>query len=137
MNDKIYNKLYNLTKKALKNKEIAVAAVIVKDNKIISSACNKRQKKHDVTAHAEILAIKKAAKKNNDWRLNGYEMYVTLQPCEMCEKVIEESRIDKCFYLIKKTHKTNNEKYKKICYLQTNYTGEIADLFETSFKNLR
>ena len=61
--DKYYNELIKLMDKAEKKNEIPVAAIIVKDDKIIASAYNKRQKKNDVMGHAEILTIKKAEKK--------------------------------------------------------------------------
>ena len=51
----------------------------------------------DVTAHAEILAIKKASKKLDNWRLSDAEMYVTLEPCPMCASVIAQSRIKKVY----------------------------------------
>ena len=73
--------------------DIPVGAVIVKDGKIISSSCNKREKYSDITAHAEILAIKEAEKVIDNWRLDGCEMYVTLEPCPMCAWAIIQSRI--------------------------------------------
>ena len=78
-------------------KEVPVGAVIVKDNKIIASAHNLREILKDPTAHAEILAIKKAAEFLGDWRLNGCEMYVTLEPCPMCAGAIIQSRIKRLY----------------------------------------
>ena len=71
-------------RKALKKEEVPVGAVIVKDGKIISRAHNLKETKTDTTNHAEILAIQKASKKLNSWRLLDCEMYVTLEPCSMC-----------------------------------------------------
>ena len=68
--------------------EIPIGAVIVKDGIIISRAHNLKEIFNDVTAHAEILAIREAAKVIGDWRLNGCEMYVTLEPCSMCASAI-------------------------------------------------
>lgn len=137
MDQKIYKQLLKLTKKALRKSEIAVAAVIVKNNKIIASAYNKRQKQCDVTGHAEIIAIRKAEKKIRDWRLDGYDMYVTLKPCKMCEIIINESRIEQCFYLIDKPEEKQTQMETKICYLQTKETDKIYNLFKKSFKKLR
>lgn len=85
-------------KKALKLKEIPVGCVIVKDDKIIARAYNQKEKKKNATAHAEILAINKAEKKLGDWRLNGATMYVTLEPCMMCEGAILSARLDKVVF---------------------------------------
>lgn len=82
-----------LAKKAYKKDEVPVGAVIVKDNKIISKAYNKRQKTQDATLHAEIIAIKKACKKLHSFRLNDCVLYVTLEPCAMCAGAIINARI--------------------------------------------
>lgn len=80
------------------NGEIAVGAVVVKDNKIISSASNKKETLNDVTAHAEILAIKEAEKQLGNWRLENCELYVTLEPCPMCAWAILQSRIKSVYF---------------------------------------
>ncbi|MGL5821303.1 MAG: nucleoside deaminase [Sarcina sp.] len=80
--------------KALELGEVPVGAVIVKDNQIIAKAHNQKEMLFDVTAHAEILAIKKASQKISNWRLNGASMYVTLEPCPMCASAIAQARID-------------------------------------------
>ena len=64
-------------KKAYEKEEIPVGAIIVKDNKIIARAHNVKELKNDTTKHAEIIAIQKASKKLNSWRLIDCEMYVT------------------------------------------------------------
>lgn len=77
--------------------EIPVGAVIVKDGVIIGRAHNLKETLNDSTAHAEILAIKEASRKIGSWRLNGTEMYVTLEPCPMCASAISQSRISKVY----------------------------------------
>lgn len=81
-----------------KNKlEVPIGAVIVKDNKIIARAHNLREIKKNAVAHAEILAIQKACKKLDAWRLSECDMYVTLEPCPMCAGAILNSRIRKVY----------------------------------------
>ena len=84
-------------KKAYKKLEIPVGAVIVKDGEIIARAHNIKEEKKDTTQHAEILAIQKASKKLETWRLNDCEMYVTLEPCPMCAGALIQSRIKKVY----------------------------------------
>ena len=84
-------------KKALALEEVPVGAVIVKDGKIIARAHNTKEIKRDATCHAEILAIKKACRKLNSWRLIDCEMYVTLEPCSMCTGALINSRIKKLY----------------------------------------
>ena len=84
-------------KKAYEKEEIPVGAVIVKDNKIIARAYNQKEEKRDTTKHAEIIAIQKASKKIDAWRLQDCEMYVTLEPCSMCTGAIIQARIKKIY----------------------------------------
>jgi len=78
--------------------EIPVGAVIVKNGEIIASAYNIKEQMNDVTAHAEVLAIREAEKKLNNWRLNDCIMYVTLEPCPMCAWAIIQSRIKAVYF---------------------------------------
>ena len=84
-------------KKAYKKEEIPVGAIIVKNGEIIAKAHNLKETKNLATAHAEILAIQKAAKKLGTWRLSDCEMYITLEPCTMCMGAIILSRIKKIY----------------------------------------
>ena len=83
--------------KAREKGEVPVGAVIVKDGEIIARAHNLKETLKDPTAHAEILAIREACNKLNNWRLNGCEMYVTLEPCPMCAGAIIQSRLSKIY----------------------------------------
>lgn len=83
--------------KAYKKLEVPVGAIIVKNGKIIARAHNQKEEKKDTTKHAEILAIQKASKKLQAWRLIDCEMYVTLEPCSMCAGAIINSRIKKIY----------------------------------------
>lgn len=84
-------------KKAYNKLEVPVGAIIVKDGKIIARGHNQKETKFDTTKHAEIIAIQKASKKLNSWRLLDCEMYVTLEPCTMCAGALINSRIKKIY----------------------------------------
>lgn len=98
--------------KAYNKLEVPVGAIIVKDGKIIAKGHNQKETKFDTTKHAEIIAIQKASKKLNSWRLLDCEMYVTLEPCPMCAGALINSRIKKVYI------GTNDEK-----------TGAIGSVF--------
>lgn len=112
--------------------EVPVGAVIVKDNKIISKGYNKIETTNDSTNHAEIIAIKKASKKINNWRLNECELYVTLEPCDMCKGAIQNSRIKNVYYLISKKNKYNiKTNFEKMCFKEYNdYLMLLKNFFE-------
>ncbi len=97
MEEKFMKEALKEAKKAYDKLEVPVGAVIVKDGKIIARAHNLKETKFDTTKHAEILAIQKASKKLNSWRLLDCEMYVTLEPCSMCAGALINSRIKKVY----------------------------------------
>ena len=103
-------------KKAYDKLEVPVGAVIVKNGKIIARGYNQKETKKDTIKHAEIIAIEKASKKLDSWRLNDCEMYVTLEPCPMCAGAIINSRIKKVYI------GTMDEK--------TGAVGSVLNLFE-------
>lgn len=78
--------------------DVPVGCVIKKDGTIIASAHNMREEKQDITAHAEISAIKQAQKRLSTSRLKGCELYVTLEPCPMCTWAILQSGIDTVYF---------------------------------------
>ncbi|MBQ3543776.1 MAG: tRNA adenosine(34) deaminase TadA [Lachnospiraceae bacterium] len=84
-------------KKAEKIDEVPIGCVIVYEDKIIARGYNRRNTDKNTLSHAELIAIRKASKKLGDWRLEGCEMYVTLEPCQMCSGAIVQSRIDKVY----------------------------------------
>ena len=91
--EKFMNEALKEAKKAYKKLEVPVGCVIVRDGKIIARGHNLKETKKDTTKHAEIIAIQKASKKLEAWRLLDCEMYVTLEPCSMCAGAIINSRI--------------------------------------------
>lgn len=124
----------NQAKKAYKNGEIPVGAVIVYDNKIIAKSYNKVEKEKIAVSHAEINAIKIAAKKLKNWRLLDCDMYVTLEPCPMCSWAIKLSRIRNVYYCTSKSEDGNNiiNKIKL-----DNYEEYCTNLLQEFFKERR
>jgi len=84
--------------KAYKKEEVPIGAVIVKDNKIIGRGYNRIEATSNSTAHAEILAIKKASRKIGGWRLSGCSLYVTVEPCLMCLGAAMLARVSDIIY---------------------------------------
>lgn len=80
-------------KAAAQKGEVPVGAVIVKNGKVIACGRNMREEKQNALSHAEIEAINKACKALGSWRLDGCEMYVTLEPCPMCAGAIINARL--------------------------------------------
>ncbi len=78
--------------------EVPIGAVVVKDGEVIAEAHNTPRTLHDPTAHAEVLAIRRAAKALGDERLIGCDLYVTLEPCPMCAGAISHARIARLYY---------------------------------------
>ena len=74
--------------------EVPIGAVIVKEEKVIARAHNMREHWLDATAHAEVIAIREACEKLQNWRLSGCTLYVTVEPCPMCAGAIYNSRVD-------------------------------------------
>ncbi len=82
-------------KKAADLNEVPIGCVIVRDDKVIAKAYNKRNSDKNVLSHAELLAIKQACKKTGDWRLEDCTMYITLEPCQMCSGAMVQARIQR------------------------------------------
>ncbi len=133
--------------KAYDKNEVPIGVVIVKNGKIIARAHNLKETKKDTTEHAEIIAIKKASKKLDSWRLIDCEMYSTLEPCPMCAGAIIQSRIKKVYIgtmdektgacgsvlNLFKDHKFNHEVETEYGILE----AECKKIIQDFFKNLR
>ena len=78
--------------------EVPVGAVIVKDGRVVASAGNRPRELRDPSAHAEMLAIRRACEALDDERLSGCDLYVTLEPCTMCAAAISFARIRRVYY---------------------------------------
>lgn len=79
-------------------RETPVGAVIVRDGRVIARGYNQRETRQDVTLHAEMIALRKACARLGSWRLDGCELYVTLEPCAMCAGAIQQARIARVIY---------------------------------------
>ena len=78
--------------------DVPVGAVVVKNGKIIASGFNTKENDNDITSHAEIIALKNASQVLGNWRLEGCDIYVTLEPCPMCAWAILQSRIKNIYF---------------------------------------
>ena len=98
MDIKYMKMAYNEAIKAFNKNEIPVGCVVVKDDLVIARAHNLREIKNMVNAHAEMLAIAKANRKINSWRLDDCDIYVTLEPCPMCFGAIIQARFKNLYF---------------------------------------
>lgn len=85
-------------KLSLKYDEVPIGAVVVKNGQVIARARNTRNKSRNAVEHAELVAIQRACRKLNDWRLAGCDLYVTLEPCVMCLGACYNARISNLYF---------------------------------------
>lgn len=132
--------------KASKENEIPVGAVIVSSKgEILACAHNQKETLNDVTAHAELLAIKEASKKLNNWRLNGCKIYITLEPCLMCTSAIFQARISEIYVgVLRNSDSEITLSYfkdymfeNKISFKSGILHDEIKKIMDDSFKKIR
>lgn len=97
MEEKYMSEAIKQAMKAYDLGEVPIGCVIVYQNKIIARGYNRRTTDKNTLSHAELNAIRKASKKLGDWRLDGCEMYITLEPCQMCAGAIVQARIKKVY----------------------------------------
>lgn len=123
---------------AYKEGNVPVGAVIVNKNNIVSFNHNKKNTENISVYHAEILCIIDACKKIGSWYLDNCDMYVTLEPCDMCKAAIAESRIKNVYYLVDSNYSDNLKTNINNINLNkldddTNYINLLSDFF----KNIR
>lgn len=87
-----------LARQALSEDEVPVGAVVVKDGEIIGRGYNRVEGSNDPTAHAEVIAIREAARALGAWRLTGCSIYVTKEPCPMCAGMLVMSRMERLVF---------------------------------------
>lgn len=135
-----------LAKEAASLGEVPVGAVIVKDGKIIAKGKNEREAKQNALSHAEIEAINKACKNTGSWRLDGCEMYVTLEPCPMCAGAIINSRIKTLVFGAYDSKMGSVDSVVNLCDLPYPHKVEVyggiledecLEIIKDFFKNLR
>lgn len=85
-------------RRAPAHRDVPIGAVVVKDGLVVARARNRREADHDPTAHAEVLVLRRAARRLGTWRLDGCTLYVTLEPCAMCAGAIVLSRLPRLVY---------------------------------------
>ena len=78
--------------------DVPVGCVLVKENELITSGYNQKEKNQDPTEHAEIVAMRKACALQNSWRLDGVTLYTTLEPCPMCAEAIIQARVSRLVF---------------------------------------
>lgn len=126
---------YKNAAKALKKDESPIGAVIVYKDKIIACGYNKKNKTNDVTNHAEIIAIRKASKKLQNWRLKDCQIYITLEPCPMCASAIRQARINKIYYNESNRNPENIKIVNKI--LSITDINPKVQIIQTNFFDLK
>jgi len=84
--------------RALEHEDVPIGAVLVRDGEVLSAAHNEREMRQDPTAHAEIIAVREAARAVGSWRVLDAVMYVTLEPCAMCAGAIVLARVARVVY---------------------------------------
>jgi len=109
MNQKFLDLAFKYAEKAYKNNEVPIGAVIIKNNEVIGYGYNQKEKKNSVLEHAEIIAIRMASKKLNNWRLDDCDIYITLDPCPMCASAIKQSRIKNIYSALSNLDKENEK----------------------------
>lgn len=124
---------YKEALKALKDDEVPVGAVIVKDGKVIAKAYNMKESKQCGVYHAEILAIMRACKKLSNWRLENCDIYITLAPCPMCASAIKQSRISNVYCGLSNSDSSVMNITKKI--LENNDINSSVNLYSDLFSN--
>lgn len=140
IDESIKNIVINKLDECIKNDEVPVCAIVFdKSMNVVSVGINDRQSSMCVTGHAEINAILEAEKKIGDWRLDGYQMLVSLEPCGMCKMVIDECRLDHVYYLCRREFFDENSNDSKISFLKSNLISEnyIRKLLTSFFNNKR
>ncbi len=97
--DSIWMKLaLSRARKAAKRGEVPVGCVIVREGVLLATGSNRREAANDPTAHAEIVALRRAGRHQKDWRLDGATLYVTLEPCLMCLGALKNARVARLVY---------------------------------------
>ncbi|MCL2748981.1 MAG: nucleoside deaminase [Alphaproteobacteria bacterium] len=137
-----------LARRAASHEDVPVGAVIVRDGEIIARGENQVQLKKDINAHAEIVAIRRAAKKLDSKFLDGCEIYVSLEPCAMCATAISFARIKKVIFAARdekgggilhnaRIYETQKNLWKPAVVEMPEFADESSKMLKDFFKNRR
>ena len=141
MNEKYMELALKEAKKAFRYDDVPVGCVIVKNNKVIAKAYNKKENKNDAVKHAEVEAISKACKKLNTWHLEDCTLYTTMEPCMMCCGAIIQSRIGHICYAVKNESfgmSDSIKNYNKNIIIENDILHDKSlDLIQSFFKKKR
>ena len=137
--EKYIQLLYKLARKAARNGDVPVSAIILKNDRIIATGYNNRQKKSFVLGHAEVNAIIKAERKLGDFRLNDCILLTTLKPCKMCQSIIEAARIKEIYYILDQKGVESYQKanFKRLNHKDNVFIDKYQLLFDDFFRKLR
>lgn len=142
---KYMNLAIKQAKKALSHDDIPIGAIVVKNEEVIGRGENRREIENDPTAHAEVIAIKKAAAHLKTWQLDDCSLYVTLEPCAMCAGTICNAHIKEIYFgAFDKDDGYASSRLNLIYLLNKNATviggiknEECANLIKDFFKTMR
>ena len=147
MNLKYMDMAINEAKKAVEKGEVPVGCVIVKGDQVLSKSYNMKETLMCATKHAEIIALEKASEVLDNWRLEGCDVYVTLEPCPMCASALKQARVNHIYCGLSNLDKNNGVIIKQILACNKNnsevlFTSDLAVekvklLMRAFFKNRR
>lgn len=138
MNLKYMDLAFKEARKAFKQDEVPIGAILVKNGEIIAKSHNKKEKKMCCLEHAELNVIKNASKKLKNWRLEDCDLYVTLDPCPMCASAIKQARIKNVFSACANSDNGNFELISTIFKVDStnNSVNFVNNLAENESKTL-
>ena len=147
MNKKYFDLAFEAAEKAFQENEVPIGAVIVRNDEVLSVAYNKKESDQCCISHAEMLAIKEASSKRNNWRLDDCDIYVTLDPCPMCASALKQCRIKNVYSGLNNTDFSYNKLLEMIFEKdrtnpQVNFVSNLAverskDLLSRFFESQR
>ena len=142
MKKKYFDVVYDEARKAVNAGEIPVGCIIVKNNVIIARSHNKREKMNSVLGHAELLALQDASKLLGNWRLEGCDVYISLDPCPMCAAALAQARVRGIYCGVSYTNLDENDIVEKIIPKKTKFISDLdversSSLLKNFFKNKR
>lgn len=147
MDLKYMNMAIEEAKVAFRENEVPVGCVIVKNNEILAKTHNMKEQLNSATKHAEILAIETASNKINNWRLDGCDVYITLEPCPMCASALKQARVSHIFCGLSNSDSKNYDIVLKILSADKNNASvpiindlaveKVNEIMQCFFRNRR